>query len=72
MSQLAKILMLVGGMLFLLGVIIAWGPRIPWLGKLPGDFLIKTENFTIYIPLTTGILLSLLLSILILLYQRLR
>lgn len=72
MSQLAKILMLVGGLLLLLGMILAWGPRMNWLGKLPGDFLIKTGNFTIYIPLTTSLLLSLLLSFIFLLYQRLR
>lgn len=72
MSQLAKILMLVGALLFLLGMLIAWGPRIPWLGKLPGDFLIKTDSFTLYIPLTTSLLISLLLSLLFLLYHKWR
>ena len=37
-------------------------PSIPWLGKLPGDIRIEGENTRIYIPITTCILLSLLLS----------
>ncbi|MDH3708386.1 MAG: DUF2905 domain-containing protein [Cyclobacteriaceae bacterium] len=53
-------------------MLVAWGPRMPWLGKLPGDFLIKSGNFTIYIPLTTSLIISFLLSLLFLLYHRFR
>lgn len=50
--------------LLVVGVGIVWllAPSIPWLGKLPGDILIERENFRFYFPLTTCILLSLLLS----------
>jgi len=50
--------------LLVVGVGIVWllAPAIPWLGKLPGDILIERENFRFYFPLTTCILVSLLLS----------
>ncbi len=46
-----------------------WG-RIPWLGRLPGDILVKREGFTFYFPLTTGLLLSILISFLLWLFRR--
>ena len=55
--------------LFVIGLLIAgiglvWivAQSIPWLGKLPGDIRIERENFRFYFPLTTCILLSVLLS----------
>lgn len=50
--------------LFVVGVGVVWllAPSVPWLGKLPGDILIERENFRFYFPLTTCVLLSLLLS----------
>ncbi len=38
------------------------GRKIPGVGKLPGDIFIKKENFSFYFPLTTCILLSIILS----------
>lgn len=37
--------------------------RVPGLGHLPGDILIRRGNFTVYIPLATSLLLSLILTI---------
>ncbi|MFH1783124.1 MAG: DUF2905 domain-containing protein [Candidatus Omnitrophota bacterium] len=37
--------------------------KIPWLGRLPGDILIKKDNFTFYFPLTTSILISVILTL---------
>ncbi len=58
-----------GWTLIVIGVVIAgiglvWllVPSIPWLGKLPGDIRIEGENTRIYIPITTCILLSLILT----------
>ena len=50
--------------LLIAGIGLFWllGPSIPWLGKLPGDINIERDNFQFYFPLTTCILLSLLLS----------
>lgn len=45
-----------------LGVILMLSEKIPFLGKLPGDIHIKRDNFELYIPLATSVILSLLVS----------
>jgi len=57
-------LIFVGGLIALVGLVWLITPSIPWLGKLPGDIVIERENFRFYFPLTTCILLSLLLTVL--------
>jgi len=52
------VLVLVGGFFFLVA-------KVPWFGKLPGDFTFQREGLTIYIPLVTMILLSLILTLLL-------
>ena len=64
-----KTLILVGGVLVLLGALLTllgkMGSDFGGFGRLPGDILIKRENFTLYFPLTTGILISVALSLLL-------
>lgn len=62
-SNFGKILIFAGMILTIAGILFVFGPKIPWLGKLPGDIYIKKENFTFYFPLATSILLSVILSI---------
>ncbi len=57
----AKLLMFIGAIFFILGLILMFGPKIPYLGRLPGDIIIQRKNFTFYFPITTLILLNLLL-----------
>lgn len=68
-----------GWILLILGLVIAgiglvWilAPSIPWLGHLPGDIRIETENTRFYFPLTTCLLLSLLLSLVLWLVRFIR
>ena len=63
MGELAKILIGAGILLIFLGIIFFFSSKIPGLGKLPGDILIKKENFTFYFPLGTCLLLSVFLSL---------
>lgn len=63
MNVLGKILIIFGIVLVLVGLILTTGIKIPYLGKLPGDICIKRSNFTFYFPLTTCILLSIILSL---------
>lgn len=63
MSELGRLLMWVGGAVFLLGLMLAFGGRLPWFGKLPGDIVIQREDFTLYAPLGTMMVLSILLTI---------
>jgi hypothetical protein len=69
MSQLTggigKVLIGVGLLIVILGVILVLSPKIPYLGKLPGDIVIRRENFTLYFPVVTSILLSIVLTLIL-------
>ena len=60
MDQMAKILIIGGAVMIVLGLMVAG--KLGPLGKLPGDILIERENFQFYFPLATGIVLSIILS----------
>jgi hypothetical protein len=70
MTGLGKPLIICGIILIVFGVIISFAGKIPWLGRLPGDLLIKRDNFTFYFPLATCILVSVLVSLLFWLLKR--
>ena len=62
---LGRILIIVGVVILVLGLFFAFGGRIPWLGKLPGDILISKEGFTFYFPIVTFLLLSVILTLIV-------
>lgn len=70
MNGMGRTLIVLGLVLLAAGLYISFGPRIPWLGKLPGDIAFKRENFSFYFPLTTSILLSVLISLILWLFRR--
>jgi hypothetical protein len=72
MGDIAKIIILLGVFLVVIGVILLLIGKVPFLGKLPGDILIKKEHFTFYFPLTTGIIISILISLILYLIGKLR
>ncbi len=63
-------LMIVGGALLLLGALLSLGARIPWLGRLPGDIVIERDNFRFYLPITTSIVISIVLSLIAAAFRR--
>lgn len=65
-----RLLATAGLILFVVGIILMLFPKIPILGKLPGDIYIKRENFSFYFPITTCILLSFLLSLIWMLLKK--
>lgn len=72
-SFLGKSLLLMGGFLFLLGLIFMLIASGNWKWKpLPGDIFIQRDNFTFFFPLTTSLLLSAFLTLLFLLLSLLR
>jgi len=70
MSELGKMLIVIGCLLAALGVALVFSDKIPWLGKLPGDISLKRENFSFYFPLATCLLISLLLSLLFAFFRK--
>lgn len=70
--QIGKLLMIAGGTILIIGILFYFFDKIPLLGKLPGDIMIKKKNFTIYFPLATSILLSLFLSLILYLIYKFR
>lgn len=67
---MGKMLIAAGVLLILLGFFFHSGGRIPFFGKLPGDLRIEKENFSFYFPLTTCILISLVVSLVLWLFRR--
>ena len=67
-SGLGRVLIAVGLLLALTGAVLVLGPRLPflsWLGRLPGDFVVRRGPVTIFVPLLTSLALSLLLTVLL-------
>jgi uncharacterized protein HemY len=63
LENFGKLLIFFGFLLIFFGVVLIFGSKIPYFGKLPGDIYIKKENFTFYFPLTSSLILSILLSL---------
>ena len=62
MSDLGKSIVFIGIVLIIVGLLMTIAGKIPGVGKLPGDIFIKKSNFSFYFPLSTCILLSIILS----------
>jgi len=60
---MGRSLIVIGLCIAALGVLVSVAGKVPFLGKLPGDILIKRDHFTFYFPLTTCLLISLLLMV---------
>jgi hypothetical protein len=70
MSDLGRLLIVVGVILVLAGAVFLLAPKIPWLGKLPGDLSFTRGNFSVYFPLGTCILISIILTLIMYLFRR--
>jgi len=69
-SDLGKVLIVLGAVIAGIGVLLMVGDKIPWIGKLPGDIIIRKEKFTFYFPVVTCIILSILLTIIFSFFRR--
>jgi uncharacterized protein HemY len=72
MGELARAMILIGTVLIVIGLVMLVVPRVPFLGKLPGDILIKKERFTFYFPLATSIVISIIISLILYLINKFR
>ncbi len=62
-SQYGKVLIIVGLLIAAVGFFLAMGGRIPFLGKLPGDIVIRGKNFSLYLPIATCLVISVVLTL---------
>jgi hypothetical protein len=70
MGSLGRMLILLGVILVVGGLLLVAGDKIPWIGRLPGDILMKREKFTFYFPVATCILISIILTLLFALFRK--
>ncbi|MDI6801866.1 MAG: DUF2905 domain-containing protein [Thermodesulfovibrionales bacterium] len=65
-EQIGRSLIIIGAVIIVIGGLLMFSGKFQWIGqyfgKLPGDIIIQKKNFTIYIPLATSIIISLLLT----------
>jgi hypothetical protein len=65
-SDTGKVLISIGGVVLLIGIVIyLLGDKLHWIGHLPGDIRVERENFKFYFPVTTLILLNVLIFIIV-------
>ena len=70
LHELSRMLIIVGALILLMGLLLAAASKLPGMGRLPGDIVIKKDNFVFYFPLTTSLLLSFLASLVLWLISR--
>jgi Protein of unknown function (DUF2905) len=70
MNELGRTLIYLGIFLVVVGLIFSLGGKMSWFGHLPGDIYIQRERFTFYFPLTTCILISLVITLVLYLFRR--
>jgi hypothetical protein len=71
MADLGKLLLILGGVIVLIGVVLLLAGRfnLP-LGRLPGDITYRGKNTVVYFPLATSIIISIVVSLILWLFNR--
>ena len=62
LAQIGRVLVLIGAVVLGLGLVLVVADRVPFIGRLPGDITIRGDGWTVYAPLATSIVLSVLLT----------
>jgi hypothetical protein len=63
LAQFGRVLVLIGAVILGFGVLLVVADRVPLIGRLPGDFTVRGDGWTLYAPLATSIVLSVLLTV---------
>lgn len=70
LQPLGRSLVVLGIVIAAIGAVLIVGPRIPYLGRLPGDLRIERDGFTLYIPLASMLIVSIVASVVLGLLSR--
>ncbi|MFL5731382.1 MAG: DUF2905 domain-containing protein [Cytophagaceae bacterium] len=71
-NGLGKTLIIIGGIIILAGLVILIFGKIPFVGRLPGDFALKGKSWSFYFPLASSILISVILSLILYFIRRIK
>jgi len=70
-TTIGKYLIIIGLFIIIIGVLFYFlGDKLNWIGRLPGDIKVEKENLKIFIPLTTMIIISILLTLILNLFKK--
>ena len=69
-GDIAKIIIFIGLLLVAIGLVCMAGNKLPFIGKLPGDIAIERKNYSFYFPVTTCIVISIVLSFIFWLFNK--
>lgn len=70
MQDLGRLLLVIGVVVAAAGVVLLVAGRLPWLGRLPGDIVVRRGPLTFYFPLATSVLVSIVLTVLLSIFWR--
>ena len=70
LHQIGRFLIIIGIVCAAVGGLLLFSGKLPWLGRLPGDIIVQKKNFTLYFPLMTSILVSLIFTLLLWFFGR--
>jgi hypothetical protein len=65
LEPIGRALLVIGAVLIGIGVVLVLAPRVPFIGRLPGDIRIERDGLTIFVPLGSMIVLSILISVVV-------
>lgn len=71
MSDMGRVMMLVGAGIFVIGLLITFAGRLPWFGQLPGDIMVDRGNVKVFAPIASMIIISIVLTVILNLVARL-
>ncbi len=69
-GSFGKTLLILGLIIAAVGAVIMIGPKIPWLGRLPGDIHLRGKNWSFSFPIVTSIVISIILTVILNLFSR--
>jgi Protein of unknown function (DUF2905) len=70
LPDLARLLIVGGVVAIVAGLWLLFGPRLPWLGRLPGDIVVERERVSFYFPIVTSLVVSVIATIVLNLFLR--
>jgi ribose/xylose/arabinose/galactoside ABC-type transport system permease subunit len=70
MNDIPRVLITIGVIFICAGAVFYLSSKLPFIGKLPGDIFIKRDGYTFYAPIATSIIVSIVLTVIINLFQK--